>query len=120
MPHQRQAEGILGLDPGQAGSRIQQPLHFDTLGQLAVLRRDTAGDGFQLLAAGQRVLDHDEQLFELRRHLDDRRQDHDERAVLFAGGQLFGQGLHDFGRLQEAVEIDQDENRRAVFRPPGC
>ena len=36
-----------------------------------------------------------------------------------AGADLLGQGLDDLGRLQEAVEVDQHQERRAVGRRQG-
>ena len=60
------------------------------------------------------MFENDKQLFELEGDLHDRRQNHEKRAVLFAGGQLVHQGLHDLGALQEAMKILQHHECRLV------
>ena len=60
VPDQREAEGVLGLDAGQPGRRVEHGGQAVALGQLAGLGGDAAGDPLELVAAGQVVLDDDE------------------------------------------------------------
>ena len=108
MPHQRQRKGVLGLVAGQASGRIEHRVDR-LLRQFAGLRGHAAGNLGQLFAARQIVFDHDEQLFQFGRDLHDGRQDHHERAILFALADLMGQSLDDLGRIQEPMEIDEHQ-----------
>jgi hypothetical protein len=60
------------------------------------------------------MLDHYNLLFELDGDLHDRRENHDERAVLFAGRDLGTKRLHDLGRSQETVKVAQNQDGCAV------
>jgi hypothetical protein len=57
----------------------------------------------------QLVLQHYEQLFQFGRDLDDGREDHNKRAVLFALIDLSGKRLDDLSTVQEPVEVHQHE-----------
>ena len=65
---------------------------------------------------GQIVLQHDKQLLQLNGDRHQRREDHHERAILLALGDLGGQSLDDLRALQEAVEVDQHQQRGTVRR----
>ena len=119
MPHDAQAVRTLGLVAGQAGGRIEHGVQVLALRQVAVFGGDAAGNLLKLVAAGQIVVEHDEVLLEFGWDLHDRRQDDDERAVGLAGADLLGQGLDDLRRIQEAMEVGQHENRRAILRRQG-
>ena len=95
---QRQAEGVLGLQPRQPRRRVEHGGQAVALGQLARLGGDAAGDRLELVAAGQVVLDDDEELLQLDGDLDDRGEDDDEGAVALAGLELGVEGLGDLGR----------------------
>ena len=84
--------------------------------QLAGLGGHAAGDRPEVVAPRQVVLDDHEELLQLHRDLHGRGEDDDEGAVLLAGGDLAAEGLHDLGRVQEAVEVDEDEHGGAVRR----
>jgi len=116
---EREAAGPLRLVTGEPGGRVQDPAELFPLGQLARFRGDGAGDRLQLIPAGQVVLQDDELLLQLDRHLDDRRQDDDERPGLLAHVDPGVEGLDDLGAPQEAVEVDEDQQRRAVGRGHG-
>src|SRR5262249_12917539 len=112
---QGEAVGVLGLVPGQARRRLDDPVQCRAiLGQLAGLRRDRARDRFELVAARQVVVEHEELLLQFDRDLHDRRKNDDERAVLFAGGKLGVESLNDLDAAQEPVEAAQNQNRGAV------
>ena len=66
MPDQRQAEGVLGLHPGQARRRIEDHAQVVALGQVAGLGGDAAGDLLDLVTTGQVVLDDDELALQVR------------------------------------------------------
>ena len=119
VAHQRQAEGVLGLDPGQAGRRVEHGGQAVALGQLARLGGDAAGDRLELVAAGQVVLDDDELLLQLDGDLHDRGQDDDEGPVLLAGGDPGVEGLDDLGRAEEPVEVAEHQDGGAVGRGQG-
>jgi hypothetical protein len=60
VPDQAEREGVLGLDAGQPGRRVEHGGQAVPLGQLARFGGDAAGDPLELVAAGQVVLDDDE------------------------------------------------------------
>ena len=72
VPNERQGERILSLHAGQSRGGIKYLLERHSLGQLARLGSDFPSDGFQLLAVGQFVVDHDKQLLEFHRQVDHR------------------------------------------------
>ena len=84
-------------------------------GSVAMLR----AIGFQLITTGEVVLHDDELPFKLDRDLDDRRQDHDEGAVLLAPADRRVEGLDDLGRAEEPVEVPEHQDRRPVGRGQG-
>ena len=84
--------------------------------QLAIVGGNPRGDVVQLFPRRQRVFKHYKLFFKFGGDLHDRRQDDDERPVLFALADLLGEGLDEFGRLQEPVEVRQDQQRGAVPR----
>ena len=61
------------------------------------------------------MLDDGEELLKFHRQLHDRRKNDHEGAILLAERNLPREGLHNLGGLQEAVEVDEHENCRAVF-----
>ncbi len=101
------------VSPAAASSTA--PRRF-VVGQFAGLGGDRAGDLLDLLTARQIVLDDDELAFQLARDLEDRREDHEDRPVLLAGGDGRIERLNDLDAAQEPVEVPQDEQRRAVWR----
>ena len=64
-----------------------------------------AGDAVKLLAVWQRVLQDDKELFQFDGDLDDGRQHDQEGTLLLAGDELRERRLHDFGVVQEAMEV---------------
>ena len=116
MADQREAEGILGLHPGEPGRGVEDGGQAVAHGQLAGLGRHAPGDRLELIAAGQVVLDDHEELLELDGNLDHRRQDDDEGPVLLARGDPRVQGLDDLGRSQEPVEVAEHQDRGALGR----
>jgi len=114
VSHEAQRKRRLGFVPGQAGRRIQQHVQLGTVRQLAVFGGDPTGDVVQLLAGGQVVFQDDKQLLQLDGDLDHGREHDAERPVLFALGDLGGQGLDDLGTGHEPVEVDQHQQGRAV------
>ena len=90
------AERAFGLEAGQAAGRVEHRAQLVAFGQFAIFGGDAPGDLFKLFAAGKIMLDDDEELLQLYGHLDYRRQDDHERAVLLADCDLLGQGLDDF------------------------
>ena len=120
MPRQRQRERALGLVPGQPRRRVEHGAEPVAVGQLAGLGRQRAGDGLELVAARQVVVDQDEQLLQLDGDRHDRREDDDERPVLLAGVDPGVEGLDDLGGVQEPVEVPEHEDGRAVGRGQGA
>ena len=114
MPDQREAQRVLGLDPGQAGRRVEDGRQPFALGQLAGLGGDPAGDPLELVAAGQVVLDDHELPLQLDGDVHHGREDDDEGPPGLAGGDGRVEGLDDLDVVQEPVEVAQDEQRRAV------
>jgi hypothetical protein len=115
VPGQGQGEGSLGLVAGQSGRHIEDPLEGFSLRQ--VVRRiagQLASDSFQLLAIGQGVFEDDEELLQLDRDLHQGRQHHQEGALLLAGDQLVEHRLHHFRIGQVAMELMEQQQRRAV------
>ena len=86
-------------------------------GQLAFFRGNAASNLLNLLPTGKLMLDDGEELLQFDWNRHHRRQDHDEGAVLLADRNLPGQGLDDFGALQEAVKVGQNQDCRAIRRP---
>ena len=62
------------------------------------------------------MLDDDELAFQFARDLEDRREDHEDRPVLLAGGDRRVECLDDLDTAQEPVEVAQDEQGGAVLR----
>jgi hypothetical protein len=101
VPDQAEREGVLGLDAGQPGRRVEHGGQAVPLGQLAGLGGDAAGDPLELLAAGQVVLDHDEGPLQLDGDLHDGREDDDEGSGRLAGGDGRVEGLDDLDVRQD-------------------
>ena len=118
MADQREREGVLGLDPGQARPAASSTaVEAVALGQLARLGGDPAGDRLELVAAGQVVLDDDELLLQLDGDLHDRREDDDEGSVASCRRRCReSRAWTTSVRAEEAVEVAQHEQRRAVGR----
>lgn len=60
------------------------------------------------------MLDHDEQLFQFYWDLHKGREDHQERPAVFPLDQLAYERLDNLSRLDESVEIHQDQNARSL------
>ncbi len=69
VAHEREGEGILGLQPGQAGGGVEHARKLMPLGQFAGFDGRAACDRLQLGPVRQVVVDHDEQAFELGRQV---------------------------------------------------
>ena len=111
---QRQAQRVLGLHAGHAGRRVEHGGEPVAVGQLAGLGRQRAGDGLDLVAAGEVVVDQDEELLELDGDLDDGGEDDDEGAGLLAAVDPGVEGLDDLDGVEEPVEVLEDEDGGAV------
>lgn len=113
---ERQGERALGFVTSETSGRIENTRELNALRQvIGMIAGQFAGDAFELLAIGQRMLDDNEQLFELNGDLCRRRQDHDERTLVLAGDELGEHVLHDFRAGQKPVEIVQDQDRSPFF-----
>ena len=66
MPHDAQGIRTLGLVAGQAGGSIEHHVHVFALRQIAVFGGNAAGNLLKLVAAGQVVVEHDEDAFRVR------------------------------------------------------
>ena len=109
----------------EAGGRVQHALEVFSLGQvIGAVAEKLAGDVLELRPVRQIMLDHDHQLLDLGRDLDDRRQDDHERPLLLSSDQGVVDGLNDFRVLEEAVVVVQEQEPGALlvlalFLPPG-
>src|SRR5262245_24470947 len=61
------------------------------------------------------MLQDNEQLLQFNWNLNDRREDDNERAVMFATGDLPAERLHNLGALQEPVKVLEHEDGRPAF-----
>ena len=114
MPGQRQGEGTLGLVAGQSCGRIQHTLQGGPRGQIVgLVGGQLTSEAFELRTIRQGVVQHDEELFQLHRNLDNGGEHHQERPLLLAGHQVAEDGLDHFGTLQEAVVVMQQQQRGA-------
>jgi len=111
---QGEAQGVLGLHAGHPPRRVEDGLQAVPLGQLARLGRQRAGDGLDLVAAGQVVVDQDELLFQLDGDLYQRRQDDDDGSGGLPGVDLGVEGLDDLHGVQESVEVLEHEEGGAL------
>jgi len=96
------------------GGRVEKPNHLVPWGKLVRLRGHAAGDLLQLRTVGQLMRDQREELLQFDRNLNHGRQDDHECPRLFAADHLPGQRLDDLSRLEESVEILENQNCRAV------
>ena len=118
MSNKGKTEGPFGFIASESASRVEHTLQLDTVGQLAFLSGDTAGDLFDLVAIGHLVFDADDELFQLSRDLYHRGQNHNERTIVFALHDLPGHGLDDLGRVEKPMEVDQHQQRRRFRHRP--
>ena len=104
--------------PRTGSGRRRRParVQLGALRQFTVFGGDAAGDLVELLAAGQFVLDHDEQLLQFDRDRHDRRQDDDERAVLLAVAICGARAWTISADCRKRWKLTQDQQRRAVGR----
>jgi MFS family permease len=103
----------------QARRRIEDGTQVISLGQIAGLGGDAAGDGLQLVPSGEIMLQDHELPLQFDRDLDNRRQNHHEGPVLLALADGGVEGLDDLGRTQELVEVPQHQDRRPIGRCQG-
>jgi hypothetical protein len=113
MPNERQAVGVLGLAGGEPGGGFDHAGQVIAFGKLAVLGGHSAGDLFEVRVAGQLVIDDGEELFQLRRNLNDRGQHDDEASAVLARVDLPGEGLDDLRGPEEPMQALEDYERRA-------
>ena len=117
---QAEGEGVLGLGPGHARRRVEDGLQ----------RRGSSGRSPGSVATPRAIRSNWSRsgrswstttncFSSSIGDLDDRREDHDEGAVLLARDELGVEGLDDLGTVQEPVEVAQDQERRAVGRGQG-
>ena len=114
MTGDRQAEGAFGFVAGQATGRVNHLVQIGSLRQIVRFGGGPSSDGFQLIPVWKLMFQDHKQLLQLDGNLHDGREHQQKGPVLFAGGDLTDECLHNFGRVQEPVKVVQHEQSRPL------
>ncbi|TWU32782.1 hypothetical protein Q31b_57920 [Novipirellula aureliae] len=117
VTNETQTKSVFRFEPSQAHGGVEYGLQFFGTWEFTLFGRNRLSNLSQLLTRRQRMVDHDEQLFEFRRDLNDWRQYDENGSTPFSINNLSCECLNDLGGTEEPMKVRQNDDGRSVIRP---